>query len=75
MGGEATPAKTTFRSIFVYKLISYINFFKIRLCDEFGIQNRYPGKKKLKIDKKPAILRFINFYHFEGLVENDNDKL
>ena len=82
--GEAVPAKTTFRSIFVYKLISCINFFNLtffgfkplqRLCDEFGIQNRSPGEKILKIDQKPAILRFINFYHFEGLLKTMKDKI
>ena len=59
--GGAGAAKTTFRSIFVYKLISYIIFFKYtffgfkplqrRLCDEFEIQNRSPGKKKFKLTK------------------------
>ena len=31
--------------------------------------------KFLKIDKKPAILRFINFYHFEGLLKTMKDKI
>ena len=32
-------------------------------------------KKNLKIDKKPAILRFIHFYHFEGLLKAMKDKI
>ena len=67
------------------RLQSYINFFKYtffefkplqrRLCDEFGIQNMSPGEKILKIDKKTAILRLINFYHFEGLLKTMKEKI
>ena len=63
----------------LYNFFKYTFFgFKLlqrRLCDEFGIQNRSPGKICLKIDKKPAILRFINFYHFEGLLKAMKDKI
>ena len=78
-------AKTTFRSVFALNLIFILFFFKYsffgfepqqrRFCDEFGIQNRSPGEKILKIDKKPAILRFFNFYQFERLLKAMKDKI
>ena len=84
-GGRGCSSKDDIQKHICIKFDNYINFFKYtffgfkpwqrRFCDKFGIQNRSPGEKILKIDKKPAILRFFNFYQFERLLKAMKDKI
>ena len=64
----------------LYYFFLNIHFLNLSHCKEDYVINLefqigLLVKFFFKIDKKPAILRFINFYHFEGLLKTMKDKI